>query len=95
VEGVVEMVLDATQNYSKPLSNERPFAWHAALFPTLRSGMRRITVGAWRDGARGPMQVVSGPVDLAPAPVCSYSRCDTPRLVAGRRAGPGAQPAMV
>ena len=62
VEGVVEMMLDATQNFSKPLSNERLFAWHSALFPTGRSGMRKIIVGAWRNDADGPMQVVSGPV---------------------------------
>jgi Fic family protein len=62
VEGVVEMMLDATQNFSKPLTEERLFAWHSALFPTARSGMRKIIVGAWRDDAHGPMQVVSGPV---------------------------------
>ena len=62
VEGVVEMTLDATQNFSKPLSDERLFAWHGALFPTGRSGMRRIIVGAWRKDADGPMQVVSGPI---------------------------------
>jgi Fic family protein len=62
VEGVVEMMLDATQNYAKPLSDERLFGWHAALFPTGRSGMRKIIVGAWRNDAHGPMQVVSGPV---------------------------------
>jgi len=62
VEGVVEMMLDATQNFSKPLSEERLFAWHAALFPTGRSGMRKIIVGAWRNDADGPMQVASGPV---------------------------------
>jgi Fic family protein len=62
VEGVVEMMLDATQNYAEPLSDERLFAWHAALFPTGRRGMRRIIVGAWRDDGHGPMQVVSGPV---------------------------------
>jgi Fic family protein len=62
VEGVVEMMLDATQNYAEPLSEERLFAWHAALFPTGRSGMRKIIVGAWRDDSHGPMQVVSGPV---------------------------------
>ena len=62
VEGVVEMMLDATQNYAQPLSDERLFAWHAALFPTGRSGMRKIIVGAWRNDAHGPMQVVSGPV---------------------------------
>jgi Fic family protein len=58
VEGVVEMMLDATQNYAAPLTEERIFGWHAALFPTGRSGMRKITTGAWR---KGPMEVVSGP----------------------------------
>lgn len=62
VEGVVEMMLDATQHHQKPLTRERLFAWHAALFPTGRSGMNRIVVGAWRTEASGPMQVVSGPV---------------------------------
>jgi Fic family protein len=61
VEGVVEMMLDATQKYDQPLNDERLFAWHAALFPGGRSGMRRIKVGAWRDNSSGPMQVVSGP----------------------------------
>ena len=62
VEGVVEMMLDATQKYAEPLTAERLFGWHAALFPTGRSGMRRITVGAWRPASAGPMQVVSGPI---------------------------------
>jgi Fic family protein len=62
VEGVVEMMLDATQNFAAPLTDERLFGWHAALFPTGRSGMRKIIVGAWRDDATGPMQVVSGPI---------------------------------
>lgn len=62
VEGVVEMMLDATQSYQVPLTSERLFAWHAALFPTGRSGMTKIVVGAWRDDASGPMQVVSGPI---------------------------------
>lgn len=62
VEGVVEMMLDATQNYAEPLTAERLFGWHAALFPTGRSGLNRIAVGAWRDDATGPMQVVSGPI---------------------------------
>ena len=57
VEGVVEMMLDATQGYDRPLTARRLFDWHAALFPTGRSG-----VGAWRDDAKGPMQVVSGPI---------------------------------
>jgi Fic family protein len=60
VEGVVEMMLDATQNYEKLLVAERLFGWHAALFPTGFSGMQRIIVGAWRNDERGPMQVVSG-----------------------------------
>lgn len=62
VEGVVEMMLDATQNYAAPLTIERLLAWHASLFPTGRSGMTPILVGTWRDDKRGPMQVVSGPV---------------------------------
>jgi Fic family protein len=60
VEGVVEMMLDATQKFKDKLTAERLFGWHASLFPTGRSGMRKITVGAWRDGSAGPMQVVSG-----------------------------------
>lgn len=62
VEGIVEVMLDATENYTAPLTKERLFGWHAALFPTGRSGMRPITVGAWRTDERGPMQVVSGPI---------------------------------
>ena len=62
VEGVVELMLDATQKYAEPLTDERLFGWHAALFPTGRSGMRRIAVGAWRPADIGPMQVVSGPM---------------------------------
>ncbi len=62
VEGVVEMMLDATRNFADPLTEERLFGWHAALCPTGCSGMSRIVVGAWRDGSRGPMQVVSGSV---------------------------------
>ena len=61
VEGIVEMMLDATQKYDEPLTVERLFGWHAALFPTGRSGMSKIIVGAWRDEKSGPMQVVSGP----------------------------------
>jgi Fic family protein len=59
VEGVVEMMLDATQKYQEPLTAERLFGWHASLFPTGRSGITRIIVGAWRDDKSGPMQVVS------------------------------------
>ena len=62
VEGAVEMMLDATQRYQQPLTEERLFDWQAALFPTGRSGMRRIIVGGWRRDTSGPMQVVSGPL---------------------------------
>lgn len=62
VEGVVEMMLDATQNFQTTLTEERLCGWHASLFPTGRSGMAKITVGAWRGDADGPMQVVSGAV---------------------------------
>jgi len=62
VEGIVEMMLDATQGFYMPMTNERLFSWHAALFPTGRSGMHRITVGSWRTKDAGPMQVVSGPI---------------------------------
>lgn len=63
VEGFVEMILDATRRYDKALAESRLFDWHAALFPTGRSGMTKIRVGAWRNDSSGPMQVVSGPVD--------------------------------
>jgi Fic family protein len=62
VDGVVELMLDATGGYEKPLTRDRLFDWHAALFPTGRSGMHKITTGAWRTANSGPMQVVSGPV---------------------------------
>src|ERR1035441_10112882 len=62
VEGVVEMMLDATRHYDQPLTDERLFAWHASLFPTGRSGMTKIRAGAWRDDSSGPMEVSSGPV---------------------------------
>lgn len=60
VEGVVEMMLDATEKFDEPLTEERLHGWHATLFPTGRSGMARIIAGAWRDDRNGPMQVVSG-----------------------------------
>jgi Fic family protein len=60
VEGIVEIMLDATQNYSLPLSAERLCAWHRALFPIAQSGLRKISVGIWRTPEAGPMQVVSG-----------------------------------
>lgn len=60
VDGVVEMMVDATQNYTATLTATRLYNWHAALFPTGRTGMHKITVGAWRKDDAGPMQVVSG-----------------------------------
>jgi Fic family protein len=60
VDGVVEMMLDATQKYDQVLTDQRLFGWHAALFPMGRSGMYKIQVGTWRNDAKGPMQVVSG-----------------------------------
>jgi len=62
VEDVVEVLVNATREYDQPLSAERLFGWHAALFPTGRSGMRKITVGTWRPAEAGVMQVVSGPM---------------------------------
>ena len=62
VEGVVEMVLDATANCHAPVSRERLFGWHAALFPTGYSGLSKLNVATWRDDVKGQMQVVSGPI---------------------------------
>lgn len=74
VEGIVEVMLDATRNYETPLSDERLFGWHAALFPTGRSGSVRIEVGAWR---KGTMQVVSGPMGKENV---HFEAPDAPRL---------------
>ncbi|RLD88040.1 MAG: DUF4172 domain-containing protein [Bacteroidetes bacterium] len=60
IEGVVDMMFDATTNFDKPLTRQRLFNWHYALFPTGRSGMYKIIAGNWRDDSTGPMQVVSG-----------------------------------
>ena len=60
VDGVVEMMIDATQNCFNPLTENRLFNWHAALFSTGRSGMYKITVADWRKDTKGPMQVISG-----------------------------------
>jgi len=61
VEGVVEMMLDATQNFEAPLTAERLFSWHVSLFPPELAATRRMAIGAWREDRYGPMQVVSGP----------------------------------
>lgn len=62
VEGIVEMMLDATRGFDQPLTQERLFSWHTAIFPTNQIGLMKISVGAWRSDASGPMQVVSGPI---------------------------------
>ena len=62
IEGVVEMMLDATKNFGQPLTAERLCGWHASLFQSGHSGMRKVRVGTWRDDSSGPMQVISGPV---------------------------------
>jgi len=62
IEGVVEIMLDALRNYDLPITKNRLFDWHAALFPMGRSGIQRITVGNWRNEQSGPMQVISGPL---------------------------------
>jgi Fic family protein len=60
VDGVVEMALEAAQNYDKPLTKERLFQWHTLLFPRVGRSAQKIAAGVWRDNAKGPMQVVSG-----------------------------------
>ena len=71
MEGVVELVLNATRDNQAALTAERLFGWHAALFPTGYSGLARINVGGWRDDADGPMQVVSA---RSPAHACIFRR---------------------
>lgn len=78
VEGVVEMMLDATQKYQAPLTKDRMCGWHAALFPTGRSGMAKITVGEWRGDENGPMQVLSGAMGNEKV---HYTAPDASRLV--------------
>jgi Fic family protein len=62
VEGIVSMLLDATEAYEKPLTKERLFGWHTSLFPAGRSGTRKLVAGAWRNDKSGPMRVISGPM---------------------------------
>ncbi len=62
VDGIVDLMIDATKNFDKELNRDRLFSWHASLFPTGQSGMYKITTGRWRDDLTGPMQVVSGPL---------------------------------
>lgn len=60
VDGIVDLMIDATKNFDKDLNKERLFSWHAALFPTGQSGLYKIVTGNWRNDSKGPMQVVSG-----------------------------------
>jgi Fic family protein len=62
VDGVVEMMLDATQKFNLPLTADRLYGWHSSLFPSGKSSLNKITVGNWRSDETGPMQVVSGPL---------------------------------
>jgi Fic family protein len=99
VEGVVEMVLDATINSASTLTRERLFGWHAALFPTGYSGLSKISTGTWRDDAHGPMQVVSGPIGRqrvhyeAPSAQCLGDEME--RLLAWVNAPVQAEPALI
>jgi Fic family protein len=99
VEGVVEMVLDATTNSGSPLTQERLFAWHAALFPTGYSGLSRITTGTWRDDVQGPMQVVSGPIGRQrvhyEAPPAARLSAEMERFLDWANAPVPAEPALI
>ncbi len=98
VEGVVEMVLDATTRAAAPLSAERLFGWHAALFPTGYSGMTRIAVGQWRTDTEGPMQIVSGHVGRRKvhfqAPPAEVLAAETDRFLAWANAETG-EPTLI
>lgn len=98
VEGVVDMVLDATSRASMPLTAERLQGWHAALLPTGYSGMRRIAVGRWRSDAHGPLQVVSSPVGRRKlhfeAPPASALAAEMARFLAWAN-GDTAEPALI
>ena len=98
VEGVVDMVFDATSNCNAPVTRERLFGWHAALFPSGYSGLSKIAVGDWRDDSHGPMQVVSGPIGRQhvhyEAPPASSLECEMARLVRWIDA-PSHEPALI
>lgn len=98
VEGVVEMVLDATSRSAEPLTAQRLFGWHAAMFPTGCSGVSKLTVGQWRDDAAGPMQVVSGPVGRRKvhfqAPPADTLPAETARFLAWANEDTG-EPALI
>jgi Fic family protein len=92
------MMLDATQRYDQPLTQERLFGWHAALFPTGRSGMTRIVVGGWRTDTSGPMQVVSGPIGRETvhyeAPIAARLKSEMRAFLKWFDAGPRIDPVL-
>src|SRR6202030_2442787 len=98
IEGIVEMMLNATQKYHEALTVERLFSWHAALFPTGRSGMSKIVVGAWRSEQSGPMQVVSGPIGREhvhfEAPEAARLNTEMNRFLAWFNAKPSTDPVI-
>ena len=99
VEGVVDMVLDAAAHSMAPLSDERLFGWHAALFPTGYAGLSRITTGAWRDDHHGPMQVVSGPLGRQrvhyQAPPAAHLPDEMARFLTWANASASTEPALI
>ena len=98
VEGIVEVMLDATRHHQMLLDQDRLFGWHAALFPTGRSGMQKITVGGWRTDASGPMQVVSGAYGREKihyeAPPHDRLNAEMTRFLAWLNAGPATDPVL-
>ena len=98
VEGIVEVMLDATRRYQMLLDQDRLFGWHAALFPTGRSGMQKITVGGWRTDASGPMQVISGAYGREQvhyeAPPHDRLNAEMKRFLAWLNAGPATDPVL-
>lgn len=98
VEGIVEMTLDATRRFSDPVTEDRIFGWHSALFPGGRSGMRKLRVGQWRDDRGGPMQVVSGPLGNErvhfEAPPATRVAAEMGRFLAWANADDGIDPVL-
>ena len=98
VEGIVEVMLDATRHHQMLLDQDRLFGWHAALFPTGRSGRRKIIVGGWRTDASGPMQVVSGAYGREKihyeAPPHDRLNAEMTRFLAWLNAGPATDPVL-
>lgn len=98
VEGIVEVMLDATRRYQMLLDQDRLFGWHAALFPTGRSGMQKITAGGWRTDASGPMQVISGAYGREQvhyeAPPHDRLNAEMNRFLAWLNAGPATDPVL-